>query len=364
MSHWQNRTWLTSEDIPTNLIQLGQRLMDRESKLFERFYIDDLNEAIAEAFAANLQDSYAIENEHLNSSYIKSSIIKQMNLDLPGWSAPSPGEHDRESRAVKMTLALLNTNDLSHEMICNAHGMLGDSYLFGNYRNADEVIVDGSHNVIYNAPEPYLVKGQMDDFINWWNDDRKNLPNQIGSAIGHYIFVVIHPFGDGNGRIARALSEKGMIPDESKIFRPYSLSSQILMNRGRYYQALESGNPLDFPVFMLNMHALALDDGFYKAGRLHFLKYYLDRASFADNEKAMIKVMALNKQIAWMPSNFDQIENAQDAWDNLRTKGVIDENGAFKEDWRPSAKNTEIKADKIDSEESPVNDEEYFDVSP
>ncbi len=215
--------------------------MDRETRLFERFYyIDDLNEAITEAYAANLQDSYAIENEHLNSSYIKSSIIKRMNLDLPGWSAPSSDEHERESRAVKMTLALLNTHDLSHEMICNAHGMLEDSYLFGNYRTADEVIVDGSHNVIYNASEPYLVKGQMDDFINWWNDDRNNLPNQIGVAIGHYIFVVIHPFADGNGRIARALSEKGMIMDDSKIFRPYSISSQILKNRGRYYQALGS----------------------------------------------------------------------------------------------------------------------------
>ncbi len=86
------------------------------------------------------------------------------------------------------------------------------------------------------------------------------------------------------------------------------------------------------------MHALALDDGFDKADRLHFLKHYLDRASFADNEKAMIKAMALNKQIAWMPGNFEQIENAQDAWDNLRIKGVIDENGAFKEDWKPRAK--------------------------
>lgn len=341
MRYWQNRKWLRSYDIPKNLINYGNLLLDNENKLFEKILIDDLNETIAEAFAANLQDSYAIENEYLNSSYIKSSIIKRMNLDLPGWT-PKIKERDREKRATQMTLTLLNTKELTNEMICEAHGMLNDSYNFGRYRISDEVIMDElNKQIVYYAPEPYLLKDQMNEFIDWWNDDRKNLPNQIGAAIGHYIFVVIHPFGDGNGRIARALAEKGMIIDRDKIFRPYSLSSQILKNKGQYYQALESNDFLAFPRFMLNMHSQALDDGFYKAGRLNFLKFFFNRGNFADNEKAIIKIIALNNKKIWSVNDFNQIEKYQDAWDNLKIKNIIDENGFLNEDWRLDTTNNQ-----------------------
>lgn len=308
--------------------------MEREELLFEQMGIDNFNEALCIAFASELQSSFAIENITLDSSLIKSSLIRRMNLDLPGWKDPGP-EHDRESRAVKMTLSMLNVSPLSHQMIEEAHGYLSDSVSFGHYRlDGEEVIVDGTGRVVYHAPDAFLVRGQMNDFLDWWHDDRLAMPSQLGSAIAHYIFVAIHPFADGNGRMARALAEKSMITDENHIFRPYSISAKILQNRGEYYEALGSADPVDFPAFILNMHISALDDAFDKCRRLQFMRYFVSRGEFEDNEKAVLKTIILSGRDFWLPTQFREIENAEKAWNSLRSKGVIDKSGFFNKEWR------------------------------
>jgi len=74
----------------------------------------------------------------------------------------------------------------------------------------------------------------MDKFLRWFNDtDKTDLV--IKSAIAQFWFIIIHPFDDGNGRIARAISDLLLANSEKSAERFYSMSSQILVERKRYY---------------------------------------------------------------------------------------------------------------------------------
>jgi len=90
----------------------------------------------------------------------------------------------------------------------------------------------------YQAPHPNQVKNEMDEFLNWFNRDTK-LDMVIKSAIAHFWFIIIHPFDDGNGRIARALSDLLLARSDNSSQRFYSLSSQILLERKAYYSVLQ-----------------------------------------------------------------------------------------------------------------------------
>lgn len=331
---WENRPWLLSMDVPEPLVRHAMKLMDEEERLREQIAADDLSELICDVFADNLRDSYAIEGEQLNSSIVKSSLIRQMGLNLPAWT-PKYSSGEREAEATAMALTLLNDKPLTHEMIIGAHAHLSDMHFSGRYRQGDEEeIIRSGREIVYFAPPPHAVRGLMDDFIEWWNDDRKNLPPVIGAAIGHSIFVIIHPFGDGNGRVARALTEKGMITGQNDIFRPYALSTFMLRDRGAYYKALGSTSQLDFIDFMLGVYENALRDGFEKARSLQFLRYYLGRADFSLEERAAIRKMVLMPRAYWEQRNFDDTPGASAAWDALCAKGVITASGEFDMEWR------------------------------
>src|SRR5690606_3015663 len=78
----------------------------------------------------------------------------------------------------------------------------------------------------------------MDDFLNWFNND-SSTDLVLKAAIAHFWFIIIHPFDDGNGRIARAISDLLLARADSSGERFYSMSSQILVERKRYYEVLQ-----------------------------------------------------------------------------------------------------------------------------
>jgi Fic family protein len=79
----------------------------------------------------------------------------------------------------------------------------------------------------------------MADFPSWWNKERCGMKVIIGAAIVHFYFVTIHPFDDGNGRIARALTDMALAQDDKMPVRYYSLSRPIMVERKEYYKILE-----------------------------------------------------------------------------------------------------------------------------
>jgi Fic family protein len=101
--------------------------------------------------------------------------------------------------------------------------------------------LDDEPQIHFEAPPSKILKQEMDGFISWFNDSKNSLPPLTRAALAHLYFVSIHPFEDGNGRIARALAIKAL---SQSIKQPLltSLSTIIEQSRKKYYKALEDNN--------------------------------------------------------------------------------------------------------------------------
>jgi len=138
--------------------------------------------------------------------------------------------------------------DLSEDRLFGWHSALfpsGRSGMYkikvGKYRTGEMQVVSGAmglEKIHYEAVEVENVKPEMDKFIYWINENSPIDP-VLKSAIAHLWFVTIHPFDDGNGRIARAISDMLLARSDGSSQRFYSMSNQILKERKKYYSALE-----------------------------------------------------------------------------------------------------------------------------
>jgi Fic family protein len=79
----------------------------------------------------------------------------------------------------------------------------------------------------------------MAGFLAWWKNSRSSVDGLIRAGLVHLYFVMIHPFADGNGRVARALADMALAQDEGNGKRFYSLSREIIKNRRSYYDCLD-----------------------------------------------------------------------------------------------------------------------------
>ena len=96
----------------------------------------------------------------------------------------------------------------------------------------------GRERVHFEAPAAARIEEEIRRFIEWFNSDTKIEP-VLKAALAHLWFVTIHPFDDGNGRIARAIADMSLARSEGSSQRFYSMSAQIREERGEYYRILE-----------------------------------------------------------------------------------------------------------------------------
>jgi Fic family protein len=89
----------------------------------------------------------------------------------------------------------------------------------------------GREKIHYEALPAERLGNEMDRFFCWWEESRKEMDGLLRASMGHLWFVAVHPFEEGNGRIARALTEMAPAQDENLSTRYYSLSSQIMAER-------------------------------------------------------------------------------------------------------------------------------------
>lgn len=196
--------------------------------------------------------SSEIEGERLNYDQVRSSIARRLGLDYAGMVYP-----DRIIEGVVEMMLDATQNyerPLDEERFFGWHAALfptGRSGMYkidvGKYRTGDMQIVSGAmgkEKVHYEAPPYKQVKLEMDAFIKWFNKDNK-IDLVIKSAVAHFWFVIIHPFDDGNGRIARAVSDLLLARSENSPLRFYSLSNQILLERKIYYDTLQKVQHMD-----------------------------------------------------------------------------------------------------------------------
>ena len=203
-------------------------------------------EAILETLTLDIMKSSEIEGEKLNRKQVRSSIARRLGLETGGLI---PVDRNVEGVVEMLLDATQNyTHDLSEDRLLGWHSSLfpsGRSGMYkidvGKYRTGEMQVISGAmgmEKVHYEAVDAKNVKAEMDKFIKWVNG-KSPIDLVIKSAIAHLWFVTIHPFDDGNGRIARAISDMLLARSDGSSQRFYSMSNQILKERKKYYAALE-----------------------------------------------------------------------------------------------------------------------------
>ncbi len=203
-------------------------------------------EAILSTLTLDVLKSSEIEGETLNYEQVRSSIARRLGMEYAGMVNT---DRDVEGVVEMMFDATQSYNKpLNEERLFGWHASLfptGWSGMYridtGCYRKGEMQVVSGPmgrEKVYYQAPLPERVKQNMDVFLNWFNEETK-IDAVLKAAIAHFWFIIIHPFDDGNGRIARAISDMLLAHSEDSSQRFYSLSSQILIERKVYYEILQ-----------------------------------------------------------------------------------------------------------------------------
>ena len=155
-------------------------------------------------------------------------------------------------------------NPYSEKDFLKAHSIIARSIdkEYGRYRSHSEGVVDELGRVIHVAPSEKMVPSLMGDLFDWLKKD-KETSLFLKSCIFHYEFVFIHPFGDGNGRLAR-LWQNVILMKWNPLFEYVPLESHIKNHQSDYYSAIEKsnkkGNSNIFIEFMLDMIDSTLDD--------------------------------------------------------------------------------------------------------
>ena len=189
----------------------------------------------------------AIEGEKLNPSSVRSSIARKLGLP----SAGLPIDHYTDGLIDILLDASQNHGaPLTKERLFGWHAALfptGYSGLHkirvGQWRGPEPMrVVSGKmgQEIIHYEALPFdQVEAEMGLFLKWWQDSTGVIDGTIRAAVAHFWFVTIHPFEDGNGRVARALTDMALAQDDRQSLRYYSLSSQINTEREAYYMVLE-----------------------------------------------------------------------------------------------------------------------------
>ncbi len=225
-----------------------------EAKLMQGKIIGQMNtlgfsakkEATLTALTLDVVKSSEIEGELLNYNQVRSSIARRLGINTSGLV---PSSRNIEG-VVEMMLDATQryTLPLTEKRLFGWHAALfptGHSGPYeievGKYRTGDMQVVSGAmgkEKIHFEAVKPKLVKAEMDKFLDWYNNDNQ-LDPVVKAAIAHFWFIIIHPFDDGNGRIGRAIIDMLLARAESSGERFYSMSSQILVERKRYYEVLQ-----------------------------------------------------------------------------------------------------------------------------
>ncbi len=209
------------------------------------------SEATLQNLTLDVLKSSEIEGEILNAEQVRSSIARRLGMDIAGL-VPSDRHVDG---VVEMMLDATQNQDnaLLEERLFSWHAALFP----GGYSGMHKIVVGnwrtntkddpmqvisgalGKEKIHFKAPDAEVVDEEMRAFLNWFNS-KTAIDPVLKAAIAHIWFVTIHPFEDGNGRIARAITDLQLARSEKTTQRFYSMSAQIRAESKAYYDILAS----------------------------------------------------------------------------------------------------------------------------
>lgn len=204
----------------------------------------------------SVHSSLAIEANSLSLDEVRSVINGQPVI--------GPEKEIREVRNAYAAYEMLGSFDpFSLDDLKKLHAVMMDLTVndSGSFRSHNEGVFNGDE-CIFIAPPPQLVPEQMEALFTWMNMERDTLHPLILSSVFHYEFVFIHPFSDGNGRMAR-LWQTALLAAWNPVFANLPVESRIRDCQNEYYEAIASchvsGRSDAFIEFMLEMIDRALD---------------------------------------------------------------------------------------------------------
>ncbi len=258
---WPNFTW-NKEEILSLVSTIGHRqgrLIGRMESLGFGFQ----TEASLESMTLEVLKSNEIEGEILDKDEVRSSIARKLGLDLAG--LVHSDRHVDGVVEVMLDATQHFRDELTSERLFAWHAALFPTgrtgmqkIVVGKWRNNSpddpmQVVSGpmGKERVHFKAPDSTRVENEMNQFLNWFNSDTE-ANALVKAAIAHLWFVTIHPFDDGNGRLARTITDMLLTRADGIPQRFYSISAQILIERKGYYDILEKtqSGPTDITAWL------------------------------------------------------------------------------------------------------------------
>jgi Fic family protein len=270
--HWPDLKWKDKKLI----VPLGQARL-AQGKLLSKVSVLGMHmseESRAEILVKETMKTAEIEGQKFEETAVRSSVARRLGL-------PTGGIRKEDRNAEGLIDVLLDATEKYKEPLTAKRLKAWQAALFptgrsglkkirvGNWRGKAQMqIVSGPvgrEKVHFEAPPEIKIIPEMRCFFEWWNSGSKKTDGLLRAGIAHLYFVVIHPFEDGNGRIARAITDMALAQDEAMPERYYSLSSRIMKEREGYYDVLErtSKGTLDVTEWLewfLKCYLRALED--------------------------------------------------------------------------------------------------------
>lgn len=245
---WPNFTW-RQEELIDQLAEIRYQqglLLGR----MEAIGFDLKTEAELNALTDTVVKTSEIEGEVLTADEVRSSVASRLGVDIGG---PPPSENRNVDGIVDLMIDAAENcyAPLTKERLLSWHAQLfpyGWSNIghitVGDWRKPGKGPMrvvsgrPGRERVHFVAPSEDRLEHEMQAFIKWFNALRRS-DNILKAALAHLWFVTIHPFDDGNGRIARAIADLALARSDGVSQRFYSMSSQIRKERNDYYEILQ-----------------------------------------------------------------------------------------------------------------------------
>lgn len=252
--NWQRKDWPDFTYVAEEIRPFEERILTDGGLLFgslEHLDKSEKDRLSVEIITEEALKTSEIEGEYLNRDSVRSSILRRFGLKADSEKIP-PAE--KGVAEMMMSVHEEFSAPVTRQSLCGWHGMLmsgrTDLEDKGRYRKSGRpmLVVSGPverRRVHFEAPPSRRVPSEMKLFTDWFNGSapggKAPLPAVARAGIAHLYFVSIHPFEDGNGRIARAIAEKAL---SQRLGRPAltALSAFIQENGKDYYDALERAN--------------------------------------------------------------------------------------------------------------------------
>jgi Fic family protein len=244
---WPNFYWKQE-----SILELLSKVRNRQGRIMGRMEALGFNgqaAAVIKNLTIDVVKTSEIEGEQLKENEVRSSIARRLGITIE--------DKVKVSRTVEgiveITLDACTNYEaaLTKERLCSWQAALfptGRSGMHkitvGDWRKDDKEPMQvvsgamGKEKIHYEAPESLLLENEMNKFLFWFNNEQTIDP-VIKAALAHFWFITIHPFDDGNGRIARVVADMQLARSDKSAQRFYSMSAQIRAQRNEYYAMLE-----------------------------------------------------------------------------------------------------------------------------